>query len=146
MALDLPMQTLTVNPREPAHSARNGASRGEPGLADVVKNTAADVVHLATAELRLARLEVTEGIRNQVGRVVLMAVAAVPMLVAYLLGVAALVAWVRPWLGTSGALAAVALSQAALGGVVVAVGSTRHGAKSGHASAESAAKQRDGAG
>jgi|GEM_PF-5736677 len=124
------MQTLTVKAREPAPSARYGAPRGEPGLADIVKSTASDVVHLASAELRLAKLEVTEGIRNQAGRVALIAAGIVPLLVAYLLGVAALVAWIRPLFGTAGALAAVALSQAALGGVIVTVGSPRLGAKS----------------
>lgn len=146
MALDLPMQTLTVKAREPAYSARNGVARGEPGLADIVKSTAADVVHLATAELRLARLEISEGIRNQAGRVVLLAAGAVPLLVAYLLGVAALVTWVRPLFGTAGALAAVALSQAALGGVIVTVGSPRLGAKSWRESNGTAAQQGDGAG
>jgi len=139
------METLTVKAREPAHSPRNGAARGEPGLADIVKSTAADVVHLATAELRLARLEVTEGIRNQAGRVALLAAGAVPLLAAYLLGVAALVTWVRPLFGTAGALAAVALSQAALGGVIVTVGSPRLGAKSWREPNGSAVQRDDGA-
>jgi len=126
------MQTLTVKAREPAQSARHGVPRGEPGLADIVKSTAADVVHLATAELRLAKLEVTEGIRAQAGRVALLAAGAIPLLVAYLLGVAALVAWVRPMLGLPGTLALVAASQAALGAVIVAVASPRRGTKSWH--------------
>lgn len=124
------MQTLTVKAREPAYASRSGAPRGEPGLADIVKSTASDVVHLATAELRLAKLEVTENIRNQAGRVALLAAGVVPLLVSYLLGVVALVAWLRPMFGATGALAIVALSQAALGGVIIAVASPRLGAKS----------------
>jgi uncharacterized membrane protein YqjE len=127
---DFPMQTLTVKAREPAQAERNGSSRGEQGLADIVKSTASDVVHLATAELRLAKLELTESIRSQAGRVALLAAGLVPLLVAYLLGVVALVAWVRPLFGTAGALAAVALSQAALGGVIATIASPRLGAKS----------------
>jgi len=124
------MQTLTVKAREPAHAERNGSSRGEQGLADIVRSTASDVVHLATAELRLAKLEVTESIRSQAGRVALLAAGLVPLLVAYLLAVVALVIWVRPLFGTAGALAAVALSQAALSGVIITVASPRLGAKS----------------
>lgn len=128
------MHTLTVKAREPAYSARNGAPRGEPGLADIVRSTAADIVHLATAELRLAKLEVTEGVRAQVVRAALLVVGAIPLLVAYLLGVAALVAWIRPMFGTAGTLALVAGSQAALGVVIVAVASSRRGAKARHES------------
>ena len=124
------MQTLTVKAREPAYSVRNGAPlRSEPGLADIVKSTAADVVHLATAELRLAKLEVTEGIRAQAGRVALLAAAAVPLLVAYLMALGALVVWVRPMFGWAGTLALVALSQAVLGAVLVDVASPRRKAK-----------------
>jgi len=124
------MQTLTVKAREPAYASRSGAPRGEQGIADIVKSTASDVVHLATAELRLAKLEVTESIRNQAGRLALLAAGVVPILVSYLLGVVALVAWLRPMFGAAGALAAVALSQAALGGLIIAVASPRLGAKS----------------
>jgi uncharacterized membrane protein YqjE len=123
------MQPLTVKAREPAYAPRSAAPRGEPGLAEVVKNTAADVVHLAGAELRLAKLELTEGLRTQVSRVVWLAAGALPLAVAYLLGVAALVALVRRWFGLSGALAAVALSQAVLGGIIIAVASPGPGAK-----------------
>jgi uncharacterized membrane protein YqjE len=145
-ALDLQMQPLTIKAREPASSARNGVPRGEPGLADIVKNTAADVVHLATAELRLAKLEVTEGIRDQAGRLALLAAGAVPLLVAYLLGVAALVTWIRPLFGAAGALAVVALSQAALGGVIIVVASPRLGAKSWREQNQSAAGHGAGTG
>lgn len=142
-ALEFQMQTLQVKAREPAYAAassvRTGGARGEPGLADIVKNTANDVVHLASAELRLAKLEVTESIRNQAGRMVLLVAGAVPLLVAYLLGVVALVTWVRPLLGTAAALGAVALSQAALGGVIIAVASPRSGAKSWREGKESGA-------
>src|SRR3569832_488451 len=126
------MQTLTVKAREPAQFVWFGVPRGVPGLADIVKSTAADVVHLATAELRLAKLEVTEGIRAQAGRVALLAAGAIPLLVAYLLGVAALVAWVRPMLGLPGTLALVDASQAALGVVIVVVASPRRGPKTWH--------------
>jgi len=129
------MQTLTVKAREPAYSARTGAPRGEPGLADIVKSTAADVVHLATTELRLAKAEVTEGLRAQAGRVALLAAGALPLVVAYLLGVAALVVWLRPMFGLAGTLGVVAGSQAALGVVIVAVASPRRGAKAWHETA-----------
>jgi uncharacterized membrane protein YqjE len=123
------METLTVKAREPAHTARNGAPRGEQGLAEIVKSTAADVVHLATAELRLAKAEFSEGVRAQAGRAALFAVGLVPLSLGYLLGVLALVTWLRPLLGLPGALGAAALSQAALGGIIVAVAWPRPGVK-----------------
>lgn len=137
------MQTLSVKAREPAYSARNVAPRGEPGLADVVKSTAADVVHLASAELRLAKLELTEDIRTQAGRLALLVAGSIPLLVAYLLALAALVIWVRPMFGLAGALALVALSQAVLGAVIVAVASPRRGPKAWH---EPTGTDSDGAG
>ena len=123
------MQPLTVKAREPVYSARSAAPRGEPGLAEIVKNTAADVVHLASAELRLAKAELTEGVRTQAARLVWLVAGALPLAVGYLLGVAALAAWLRPMVGLPGALAAVALSQAALGGVIIAVALPRRGPK-----------------
>ena len=62
-------------------------------------------------------------------RLVWLAAGALPLAVGYLLGVAAFAAWLRPILGLPGALAAVALSQAALGGVVIAVALPRRGPK-----------------
>ncbi len=140
------METLTVKAREPAYTARNGAPRGEHGLAEVVKSTAADVVHLASAVLRLAKAEFTEGIRAQAGRVALFAVGLSPLSLGYLLAVVALVAWLRPLLGLPGSLAATALSQAALGGIIVAVAWPRAGSKAWHQTSESSAGGSEGGG
>jgi len=125
--VDVDMQTLMVKARDPASSAPRAAPRGEPGIADIVRSTAADVVHLATAELRLAKAEIKDGVRTQASRAIWLVGGALPLAVGYLLGVAALVTWVRPLLGLTGALAAVALSQAALGGIIVTVASPRLG-------------------
>lgn len=119
------MQPLTVKAREPSLSARGSAHRGEPGVAEIVKSTAADVVHLATAEARLLKLELAEKLRTGVGRTVWVAVGVAPLATGYLCGVAALAAWLTTLVGLPGALGITALSQAALGGVILAAARPR---------------------
>ena len=114
---------MTVRAREPSYAV----PRGEPGLADIVKSTAADVVHLATTELRLVKLEVAEGLRQRTSRLGWLALGAGPIAVGYLLGVAALAAWLTPLWGLPAALGVTALSQAALGAVIVSVALPRSG-------------------
>ena len=142
---DKNMQTLTVKAREPSYSTRTAAPRGEPGLADIVKSTANDVVHLATTELRLLKLEMVEGARARIGRAVLMAVGGVPLVVAYLLGLGALVVWLRPLIGLTASLGAVALSQAILGGIIIGVALPKKGAQEWSAPSDPGAS-RDGGG
>ena len=117
------MQTLTVTAREQGHPPRNGAARGEHALADVVKTTAADLLHLATAELKLVKLEAVQSIRARSTRIAFFALGAVPLLVGYLFGVAALAVWLTPRWGLAAALGATALSQAIIGAAVVTVAS-----------------------
>lgn len=117
------MPTLTVTAREQGYPRPNGAPRGEHALTDVVRNTAADLLHLASAELKLVKLEVASGLRARSARIAFLAVGFVPLLVGYLFALAALTAWLAPRWGLAGALGATALSQGLIGGVVVAVAS-----------------------
>jgi hypothetical protein len=88
-------------------------------LADVVKTTAADLLHQATAELRLVKLEAISGLRARSTRIAFFALGAVPLLVGYFFGVAALAVWLTPRWGLAAALGVTALSQAVIGAAVV---------------------------
>ncbi|HEY4183707.1 MAG TPA: hypothetical protein VGP07_01505 [Polyangia bacterium] len=117
------MQTLTVTAREQGHPPRNGAARDEHALVDVVKTTAADLLHLASAELKLVKLEAISGIRARSTRLAFLALGAVPLLVGYLFGVAALAVWLTPRWGLAAALGVTALSQVVIGAAVVTAAS-----------------------
>ena len=119
------MQPLTVKAREPSLSSRSSAHRGEPGVAEIVKSTAADVVHLATAEVRLWKLELAEKLRSGVGRTVWLAVGVVPAVAGYLFGMAALTAWLTPTLGLPAALGITALIEVSLGAVILVAAKPR---------------------
>jgi len=96
---------------------RGEASRAP--LSEIVKETATDLITLVTAEVKLARLELLAGIRHAMGRAAWVAIGAVPLITAYLLGVAALAAWLRTMWGWAGGLAATAVAQAIVGGAIL---------------------------
>ena len=92
---------------------RSDASRAP--LTEIVKDTATDLVTLVTAEVKLARLELLAGARNAISRAAWIAIGAVPLLTAYLLGVGALAVWLHTLWGWAGGLAATAVAQAIIG-------------------------------
>lgn len=96
---------------------RSDASRAP--LTEIVKDTATDLVTLVTAEVKLARLELLAGARNAISRAAWIAIGAVPLLTAYLLGVGALAVWLHTLWGWAGGLAATAVAQAIIGGAVL---------------------------
>src|SRR5216117_1432752 len=83
-----------------------------PPITEVGKNTASDLVALVTAEVKLARLELLTGARHVLSRATWTLIAIVPMLVAYVAGVAALAAWLVGRWGWPAGLGATAASQA----------------------------------
>lgn len=88
-------------------------------LSEIVKDTATDLVTLVTAEVKLARLELLAGVRHAMGRAAWVAIGAVPLITAYLLGVGALAVWLQTLWGWAGGLAATAVAQAIIGGAVL---------------------------
>jgi hypothetical protein len=86
-----------------------------PPLSDVVKSAVGELIELASAEVKLARLEITASLAANARRAARAAAGAIPLLVGYLLAVAALVAGLRTWWGWPGSLGAAALSQVVLG-------------------------------
>lgn len=90
-----------------------------PPLTEIVKATASDLVTLVTAEVKLARLELLSSARHVAGRAGWMAVSAVPLLTAYLLGVVALAVWLHTFWSWAGALAVTAVGQAIVGGGIL---------------------------
>lgn len=114
------MRPFLMSPNPNMHEALQ--PRGEvprAPLTEIVKETATDLVTLVTAEVKLARLELLAGIRHTMGRAAWIAIGAVPLITAYLLGVAALAAWLRTVWGWAGGLAATAVAQAIIGGAVL---------------------------
>ena len=97
--------------------------RGEPGLADVLRTTAADLLSLGAAELKLIRLEVASSLREQAGRVAWIAAGALPAVVGYVCAVAALAAWLTPRWGLAGALGATAALQVVLSSILLGAAS-----------------------
>ena len=90
-----------------------------PPLTEVVRDTAADLVTLVTAEVKLARLELLAGARQMVGRAGWIIAGVIPLLIGYLAGVAAFAVWLSTFWGWPGGLAATAVSQAILGGALL---------------------------
>ncbi len=118
------MASLTLRAREPAAA---GTPRGEPGLADVLRTTAADLLSLGAAELKLIRLEVASSLREQAGRAAWLAAGALPAVAGYVCAVAALAVWLTPRWGLAGALGATAALQVVLSCILLGVASNSRG-------------------
>lgn len=115
------MRSLRLTPTSTdALSGRGERTRmTELPLSDIVRSTANDLVTLVTAEVKLAKLEVTSSVRHALDRAGWVVAGVTALVVGYLVGVAALAAWLSTFWGWPGALAVTALSQAILGGAVL---------------------------
>jgi uncharacterized membrane protein YqjE len=89
-------------------------------LVDVAKNAAEDFVDLLAAQIKLARLELTEDLRKGLQRLALVVVFIPVVLVGYAFAMAALASWLAAYWGTPAALAAVGGLQIVVGGAGVA--------------------------
>jgi len=123
------MRSVVLSPPPDGTRSPAGTSHAsEPPLSEVIKSTAGDLVNLATAEVKLARFEIAANIRQAADRVGWLAAAAIPLLLGYLLALAALAAWLRTLWDWPAALATVAASQALIGGLIMWLGSRSNAA------------------
>ena len=113
------MRPFLMSPPNPHEAIQLRGEAPRAPLTEIVKETASDVVTLVTAEVKLARLELLAGVRHAMGRATWVAIAAVPLVTAYVLAVAALAVWLRTIWGWAGGLAATAVAQAIIGGAVL---------------------------
>lgn len=113
------MRPYLMSPPSTREALESRAEMSRAPLSEIVKETATDLVTLVTAEVKLARLQLQAGVRHALGRATWVALGAVPLITAYLLGVAALAVWLRNVWGWAGALAATAVAQAIIGGAVL---------------------------
>jgi uncharacterized membrane protein YqjE len=91
-----------------------------PSLVEVARTAAEDLVDLFTAQLKLARLELADDLRQGLRRVSFLMLFGLPVVVGYAFGMAALASWLADYWGRSAALAAVAGLQIVGGGAGVA--------------------------
>jgi len=87
------------------------AANGHSSLSDVAKGAAEDLVDLVSAQIRLARLEVSAELRRTLKRVARIALLMPPLVVGYAFGMAALASWLTGMWGRTLALAAVGAVQ-----------------------------------
>lgn len=100
--------------RGPSSSA--GAGDRRPSLVEVAKNAAEDLVDLLSAQIKLARLELTADLRESLSHVVRVALFIPPVVIGYAFGMAALASWLGGYWGLPTALAAIAGIQIVGGG------------------------------
>jgi uncharacterized membrane protein YqjE len=89
---------------------------GHSSLGDVARGAAEDLLDLVTAQIRLARLEVSAELRRALKRVIRIALLMPPLVVGYAFAMAALASWLTGRWGRTSALAAVAALQIAVAG------------------------------
>jgi uncharacterized membrane protein YqjE len=99
---------------------RHAAGSERPSLVEVAKSAAEDLVDLLGAQIKLARLELTDDLRHGVRRTAWVVLFALPVVVGYAFGMAALASWLAGYWGRSAALASVAGLQMVGGGAGVA--------------------------
>jgi uncharacterized membrane protein YqjE len=83
------------------------APNGHSSLGDVAKGAAEDLVDLVSAQIRLARLELSAEVRRTLKRIARIALLVPPLVVGYAFGMAALASWLGGLWGRTLALAAV---------------------------------------
>lgn len=88
-----------------------------PSLVDVAKVAAEDLLDLFTAQIKLARLELSSDLREALKRFVRVALFIPPLLVGYAFGMAAIASWLGGYWGRPVALASVAAMQIVAAGI-----------------------------
>ena len=86
----------------------------------MAKDTIEDLVDLVSAQIRLARLELSADLRRTLKPVARLALFLPPLVVGYAFAMAALAAWLGPQWGRPVALASVAALQLVVAGVGIA--------------------------
>jgi hypothetical protein len=115
-----------------------GPSPRSSSLADVAKDAAEDLLELVTAQIKLARLEVSVDLRRALKRMVGVALFIPPLVIGYAFGMAAVASWLGAYWGRPLALAAVAALQIipAVGGILWSLALLRRTRVLGRAGAE----------
>jgi hypothetical protein len=102
-----------IRPSPPARSPQGSS------LVEAAKNAAEDLVDLVTAQVKLARLELTSDLHKIFKRSLRVVLFLPPLLVGYAFGMAAAASWLSRYWGWPLALAAVAAIQIVVGGIGV---------------------------
>ena len=101
--------------RTPPSSQDRGEGRGS--LVEVAKNAAEDLLDLLTAQIKLARLELSVDLREALKRIMGVALFIPPLVIGYAFGMAAIASWLAGHWGLPTALASVAALQIVAAGI-----------------------------